>query len=282
MSTQKVKKAAPAKSGPTTPPTKTAAIEPPSGAGYATLVDKIGHFVAIPQAFVDDHRLSNAAVRLFVLLRSYTNGRTPDVAVFPSYDTILARLGWGSNTTIAAALDDLIKHGWVSRRRRFGKSSRYTLNASPTKSVGLSASPTESVGTRYEKCRTDPTESVEEQDPPEQDPPPTTPVRVKTKMPGAGAGDLKLKDQAERVLVALVANGVSRTSHAQAIAAKIGIYPHVCEVIRAETAAIATDRQIRNRAGALLTRLDRMTADDWIARAPKARRVIRVRENGDE
>lgn len=278
MSRVKTAKASPAKPEPMPSPPSTAAAGTRDAASPATLVDKIGHFVAVPQAFVDDHRLSNASVRLFVLLRSYTNGRTPDVAVFPSYDTILARLGWGSNSTIADALSDLIEHGWVSRRRRFGKSSRYTLNASPTKSVGLNASPTESVGTRYEKRRTDPTESVEEQDPPYPDPPTSTSSRTKRLAPVAGAGDMKLTEQAERVLGTLAANGVSRTPHAHAIAAKIGAYPYACDVIAAEVAAIATDRQVRNRPGALLTRLDRMTAADWTARAPAARRVVKVKE----
>lgn len=103
----------------------------------------------------------------------------------------------------------------------------------------------------------------------------TTPKNIES---GAGGGALKLTEQAERVLGALAANGISRTPTARTVAAKIAAYPHALEVIQAERDAIATDRQIRNRPGALLTRLDRMTAADWAARAPAARRVVKVKE----
>lgn len=95
---------------------------------------------------------------------------------------------------------------------------------------------------------------------------------------GAGGGALKLTEQAERVLGALAASGISRTPTAQAVAIRIAAYPHALEVIQTERDAIATDRQVRNRPGALLTRLDRMTAADWAARAPTVRRVVRVKE----
>jgi len=103
----------------------------------------------------------------------------------------------------------------------------------------------------------------------------TTPGNQKS---GAGAGELKLTEQAERVLDALAASGISRTPTARAIASRIAAYPHALEVIQTERDAIAADRQVRNRPVMLLTRLDRMMPADWTARAPAARRVVKVKE----
>lgn len=122
------------------PTTLLRAVNPPNGEPSprrefgklrSSLSDRIGSFVAIPQAFVDDATISHEAFRLFVVLRSYTSARSSEQVAFPDYDTIKARTGIGNYTKIARAIRDLESAGWLERRKRFGQSTVYTL-CSPT------------------------------------------------------------------------------------------------------------------------------------------------------
>lgn len=93
-----------------------------------TITNRMGAFVAIPMAFVNDERITNAGRCLYMLLSSYTSAKADEAVAFPAYPTIMRRLGWGSKDTVAAALRNLIDTGWIERSRRSGTSSLYTIN----------------------------------------------------------------------------------------------------------------------------------------------------------
>lgn len=130
----------------------------------SVIVDRIGNFTVVPNAFIDNADMSHEAVRLFLLLRRLSNGQDDAPIAFPSYDTIKARARISSYTTIAKALRELESAGWMTRQKRFGKSTVYTIcrpadppkNASPTPGVVLHQmehSPTPGVVQSYTKCR---------------------------------------------------------------------------------------------------------------------------------
>ena len=130
----------------------------------SVIVDRIGNFTVVPNAFIDNASMSHDAVRLFLLLRRLSNGQDDVPIAFPSYDTIKTRTGIGSYTTIAKALRELESAGWMMRQKRFGKSTIYVLttpapevkNASPTPGVVLhqmESSATPGVGQSYTNCR---------------------------------------------------------------------------------------------------------------------------------
>lgn len=95
------------------------------------IVNRMGAFVAIPVTFINDERITNAGRCLYMLLSSYTSAKADEAIAFPSYETIMKRLGWNSKHTVADGLKNLIGAGWVERRRRYGSSSVYTLNYAP-------------------------------------------------------------------------------------------------------------------------------------------------------
>jgi len=88
------------------------------------LYDKIGKFVSVPVSFVECSELSSSAFRLFIVLRRLTNNDSDDV--FPSY-TYLQKITGMGRETISHVLDELELCGWIERKRRFGKSTVYTL-----------------------------------------------------------------------------------------------------------------------------------------------------------
>lgn len=126
----------------------------------AELVDDVQPFTMLQNAFIDDARVSPAAFRLFVTLKSYTSGRSTSKTAFPSYETIREKSGLGSYATIVRAIRELETLGWIVRVKRYGRSTLYTLRASPTVSVGLQKVKDQS----YRNCRISPTETVEEQE----------------------------------------------------------------------------------------------------------------------
>lgn len=96
------------------------------------LADRIGQFVALPVTFINDTRLSADAFRLFSILRSYTSANDSADKVFPGYETLRVRCAFGSYRKVAAAVKELETLGWIERRKRFGNSTQYFLNARPT------------------------------------------------------------------------------------------------------------------------------------------------------
>ena len=102
----------------------------------SVIVDRIGNFTVVPNAFIDNADLSHEAVRLFLLLRRLSNGQDDVPIAFPSYDTIKARTGIKGYATIAKALRELESAGWMMRRKRFGKSTIYTLTT-PSRREGI-------------------------------------------------------------------------------------------------------------------------------------------------
>ncbi len=97
------------------------------------IVNRMGVFVAIPIAFVNDKRITNTGRCLYMLLSSYTSAKADEPIAFPSYETIMERLDWGGRETVAAALLNLMQHGWIERKRRYSNSSVYTINYAPGK-----------------------------------------------------------------------------------------------------------------------------------------------------
>lgn len=90
-----------------------------------TLTDEWGSFTAIPNEFIEmAGDLEDQSRWLFVLLRHYTNSETK--TAFPSYAEIKSKTGWAFNT-IAKAIRDLEKHGWLARRKQFSGNTHYTL-----------------------------------------------------------------------------------------------------------------------------------------------------------
>lgn len=130
----------------------------------AELVDDVQPFTMIQNGFIDDVRVSPAAFRLFVTLKSYTSGRSTAKTAFPSYETIREKSGLGSYATIVRAIRELESLGWITRVKRYGRSTLYTLRASPTETVGLQKVKDQS----YRNCRISPTVSVGEQEVVEQ------------------------------------------------------------------------------------------------------------------
>ena len=71
------------------------------------LGDRIGQFVAVPVAFINDATVSARAFRLFVVLRSYTSTNNADDMVFPGYETLRAKCGFSNFRYIAEAIREL-------------------------------------------------------------------------------------------------------------------------------------------------------------------------------
>ena len=236
------------------------------------LIDKVGNFTIIPNAFIKDARLSNAAFRLWAYLRSFGSGHQATTAAWPEYDRIREELGWGSNSTIARALDELIASGWMSRKRRGNTSSFYILNPCSTESVEHRT--TETVEQHYRKRRTRTTETVAKQHQPEQHPETTPPPRRPVQA-DAGGGDAGKPEpeHAEQVMRELVKQGVARTPHTKRIAAKIAQHMPNLDVAAAVIANtlqnVKAGKPKNPPQGAMLTRLDAMTVDDWKAKTPR-------------
>lgn len=124
------------------------------------IVNRMGAFVAIPITFINDTRITNAGRCLYMLLGSYTSAKADEAIAFPSYETIMARLGWNSKHTVADALVNLLTTGWVERKRRFSSSSVYTINFAPNASSAESALlAVQKV--HHQKCRKCTTDSAE-------------------------------------------------------------------------------------------------------------------------
>lgn len=98
----------------------------------AKLIDKIGRFVTVPNAFVHT-KPSHAAMHLFVVLRMYADNDTG--VAFPSIDT-LSRVAGMKRNTVIKAVKELIAGGWLARVKRYGKSNVYAIQF-PTSSIPL-------------------------------------------------------------------------------------------------------------------------------------------------
>lgn len=94
-----------------------------------TLTDEWGAFTAIPNQFIQAAAaLPDKARWLFVLLRYHTNKQSGEA--FPSYDTLKQETGW-AYSTIAQAVRDLEKHGWLVRKKQFSGNTHYILRRPP-------------------------------------------------------------------------------------------------------------------------------------------------------
>lgn len=95
----------------------------------AELVDDVQPFTMLQNAFLEDAALSANAFRVFIILKSYTSGRAKTKMAFPSYATLKVRCNIGANATLARAIRELETAKWITRTKRFGRSSLYTLRA---------------------------------------------------------------------------------------------------------------------------------------------------------
>jgi hypothetical protein len=132
------------------------------------LINKLGGYTAVPNSFIKANDVSHEAFRLMVALMMHTNGADDTPTAFPSYDRIKAITSISSYSTIAKALRALEDLGWIERRKRFGKSTVYTIT-SPTAGVGLSvlhgveSSPTPGVG-KQQPAEQEPSDDDESKD----------------------------------------------------------------------------------------------------------------------
>ena len=246
------------------------------------LIDKVGNFTIIPNSFIEDARLSNAAVRLWIYLRKFGNGNNATTAAWPKYKRIREELGWGSYVTIARALDELITTGWITRRRRFSSSSYYTLNPSSTESGVMADITTESGVMPLQKVDNSSPLSVEKQHQQKQDPQEPPPPRRPARAQGGGGDAGKNAPELAEILAMLKANGIDTDAgHIKRLAALIVQHAPSVEVARAEIEA--KTRNIKtgkpgNVAGVLYSRLRDMTPDDWKAKTPRRVRVVELDE----
>lgn len=124
------------------------------------IVNRMGAFVAIPITFINDTRITNAGRCLYMLLGSYTSAKADEAIAFPSYETIMARLGWNSKHTVADALVNLLTTGWVERKRRFSSSSIYTINFAPN-AISAESALLAVQKVHHQKCRNRTTDGAE-------------------------------------------------------------------------------------------------------------------------
>lgn len=96
------------------------------------LSDQIGQFTTIPNVFISSTiSLTTEAKWLFVILRYHSNFKTGHA--FPSYTAIQEMTGF-HRRTIAQALRELETSGWLTKQRRFGQSTVYSLQI-PSSSI---------------------------------------------------------------------------------------------------------------------------------------------------
>jgi hypothetical protein len=87
--------------------------------------DEIGRFAMIPFTFIEGSKqLSFHARWLFVVLMYYRNTETGNS--FPSYETVYQKFGIRKEM-MAKAIRELEEKGWLKRKKRFSKSTIYTL-----------------------------------------------------------------------------------------------------------------------------------------------------------
>lgn len=139
------------------------------------LKDSIGFpFTPIPHDFIthkntDGSTHSHIAFRLFVTLRHFTSIHSDNA--FPSFDTLRGLTGMTLNS-VAKGLKELEQSGWLSKKKRFGRTTVYTLHT-PTENHNSEPriSPTETRSdSPMEKRRPVLRKDVEEQEVHEQEP----------------------------------------------------------------------------------------------------------------
>ncbi len=119
------------------------------------LADDVQPFTMLQNAFLEDATLSANAFRVFIILKSYTSGRAKTKLAFPSYSTLKTRCNIGANATLARAIRELEAAGWITRAKRFGRSSLYTLRAIKSVSDIVRNRPTVSQKLTHSKSETD-------------------------------------------------------------------------------------------------------------------------------
>ncbi len=218
------------------------------------LIDKIGRFVAIPYAFVEDMRnLSPAAITLFVYLRSCANKDTGDA--FPSYDTITKDTGL-ARATISESVKGLVERGWLKQKRRFSNSTIYELcTPSISSKIELMDDKNEPPLVQKLNCISSKIElplvqklnsnknkatRLKEQ---EQQQAPQVEV--------VAAAGLSFSELENAILSELKTHGITSNKKTLAIVRKLGQSPHALDIVRSEAKKIADDR--RNKAGVLIS-----------------------------
>lgn len=85
----------------------------------------MGRFAMIPFSFIENAKRMKVHTRwLYVALVYYFN--TKNGIAFPSYDT-LTKLTGLRREMISNGIKELERDGWITRKRRFGNSTLYTV-----------------------------------------------------------------------------------------------------------------------------------------------------------
>ena len=85
-------------------------------------------FTALPNSVLHRKELPVGARMLYAVLLSFAWGKE---RVWPGYDTLMDMMGVGSKSTVSSWLKLLEAHGLLTRARRFGKTTIYTLHILP-------------------------------------------------------------------------------------------------------------------------------------------------------
>lgn len=85
-----------------------------------------GKFARVPmELFYEGRHLSPEAKWVYATLVSFKNNKTGKT--FPSYESIMRRSGITRRQTISDALKELEHFGWITRRKKVGKSTSYSV-----------------------------------------------------------------------------------------------------------------------------------------------------------
>lgn len=253
------------------------------------VVDGRTTYVKTGQTKTETHTLGAYGLAVYCALCFHGDGSDPSGRdCYPSLGGIAKRLGLSFNV-VKTKVVGLEKLGLVEIIRQVGQAHEYRIVPLPRKAKEPSQLVTRLDGPNGKEPSQLVTRLTPEPSQPVTTPPSQlvttnknhtnktttkTPKPAENKAPGGGGADVGKPEpeHAETVMRELVTHGAARTQHAQRIAAKIAQHAPDLDAARAVIAATAQDvkaGKAKNPPGAMLTRLDAMTPDDWKAKTTK-------------
>ena len=252
------------------------------------IVDGRKRYVKTGRTKTEEHTLGAVGLAVYCVLCFHGDNHAPGRNSYPSLGKIAKRLGLSFNT-VKTKVMGLEKLGLVEIIREVGQVHEYRIVPLPRKAREPSQPFTRLAGPNGKEPSQPFTRSTPEPSQPSTTPPSQplttnnthtnknttkTPKPAENKAPGGGGADAgnPEPEHAETVMRELVTHGAARTQHAQRIAAKIAQHAPDLDVARAVIGATAQDvkaSKAKNPPGAMLTRLDAMTPDDWKAKTTK-------------
>ena len=243
-------------------------------------------YVKTGQTKTETHTLGAYGLAVYCALCFHGDNSDPSGRdCYPSLGGIAKRLGLSFNV-VKTKVVGLEKLGLVEIIRQVGQAHEYRIVPLPKKAKEPSQLVTRLDPEPSQPVTTPPSQLVTtNKNHPNKDTT-KTPKPAENKAPGGGdAGkNAPEHEHAETVMRELVTHGAARTQHAQRIAAKIAQHAPALDVARAVIGATAQDvkaSKAKNPPGAMLTRLDAMTADDWKAATPAPAVTWRVIEDAE-